>query len=523
MPWKIEAGEGGWFVVNAETGKRMNKEPHKTRKAALAQQRALYVHAPESRGKEAADPAVHNGAMVALYPPIEIARKLAVAGGLPADDMHLTLAFLGDADAIDAAGRQRAELALRALALESPMLDATVNGLGRFMAHAENDNKECVIALIDSLDLPALRQKVVEALAKEGVPLPSAHGFLPHMTLSYVTPGAGMAMPPLMTLQFRELHLVWGKEHITIPLQSNKDDAPLLTKEITERPDISAADKKRALSEYGDVTFADPKNKKYPIDTSAHIHAAWNYINKPKNAAKYSASEVAAIKGRIVAAWKKKVDPKGPPSLQEKEVAANATGVPAHGPGGLMSSFGMGHYGMPKRKKKKRQVVKEFVQDVVDRLAGRQPEPDALDHPVSVFKDSDGKLRWLLISSNAFRDRDHEIVSTKALANDVERSDASGAYGPLRWWHFKGAELGDCDYRALFGRMLVESGTFRDDRVAEKIKEKSHNLRVSIGFTHPANEPDANGVFHNITVFERSLVPVGRAANDYTLLTVKGD
>jgi hypothetical protein len=69
----------------------------------------------------------------------------------------------------------------------------------------------------------------------------------------------------------------------------------------------------------------------------------------------------------------------------------------------------------------------------------------------------------------------------------------------------------------------LESGTFRDERIAERVKEHASKYRVSIGFTHPATEPDRNGVFHNITVFERSLVPAGRAANEHTFVTVKGD
>jgi HK97 family phage prohead protease len=58
---------------------------------------------------------------------------------------------------------------------------------------------------------------------------------------------------------------------------------------------------------YGNVTYADPKNGKYPIDTKAHAQAAWSYINKPANAAKYPLNGVtlAAVKGRIKAACKK--------------------------------------------------------------------------------------------------------------------------------------------------------------------------------------------------------------------------
>jgi hypothetical protein len=78
---------------------------------------------------------------------------------------------------------------------------------------------------------------------------------------------------------------------------------------------------------YGDVTYADPGyqedgKKRYPIDTEAHIRAAWNYINKEGNAAKYSSDQVSKIKAKIVAAWKSKIDPKGPPSADGKEFDA---------------------------------------------------------------------------------------------------------------------------------------------------------------------------------------------------------
>lgn len=84
---------------------------------------------------------------------------------------------------------------------------------------------------------------------------------------------------------------------------------------IARRSDSSP---KEGESKYGDVEYADPTNKKYPIDTAAHIRAAWNYINQEKNASKYSASDVAAIKKRIIAAWKDKIDKDGPPSASSK-------------------------------------------------------------------------------------------------------------------------------------------------------------------------------------------------------------
>jgi hypothetical protein len=74
---------------------------------------------------------------------------------------------------------------------------------------------------------------------------------------------------------------------------------------------------------YGDVEYADPKNGKYPIDTEEHIRAAWNYINKGN-----AEGDVPAIKAKIIAAWKKKIDPAGPPSAQKHEINAPGAGAP---------------------------------------------------------------------------------------------------------------------------------------------------------------------------------------------------
>lgn len=74
-----------------------------------------------------------------------------------------------------------------------------------------------------------------------------------------------------------------------------------------------------AKKPYGDVKYADPDNSKYPIDTAAHIRAAWSYINMPKNQKGMDAAAVKAIKNRIVAAWKDKIDAKGPPSAEKME------------------------------------------------------------------------------------------------------------------------------------------------------------------------------------------------------------
>lgn len=70
---------------------------------------------------------------------------------------------------------------------------------------------------------------------------------------------------------------------------------------IQQRPDVYP---ERGEHEYGDVTFADPVNKKYPIDTEEHVRAAWSYVHMPRDADKYSKEDLKTIENRIKQAGK---------------------------------------------------------------------------------------------------------------------------------------------------------------------------------------------------------------------------
>ena len=74
-----------------------------------------------------------------------------------------------------------------------------------------------------------------------------------------------------------------------------------MPKRIHRRRDT---DPRTGLETYGHTTFADPVNKKYPIDTPGRIKAAWAYIHQPSNAEKYTAGELRTLRARIRAAAK---------------------------------------------------------------------------------------------------------------------------------------------------------------------------------------------------------------------------
>jgi len=100
---------------------------------------------------------------------------------------------------------------------------------------------------------------------------------------------------------------------------TNKRLDKLELEAISRREDVSPADKKRAEKEYGDVEYADEKNKKYPLDSEEHIRASWSYSHQARNMAKYSSEEMSSIHRKIASAWKSKIDKAGPPAASQKQ------------------------------------------------------------------------------------------------------------------------------------------------------------------------------------------------------------
>lgn len=154
----------------------------------------------------------------------------------------------------------------------------------------------------------------------------------------------------------------------------------------------------------------------------------------------------------------------------------------------------------------------------------------------TVFKDAANNWRWIARTTTAYRDREGEIISVKALEEDAARMTATGQYGPLRYWHVgqpdptnveapwgPGLDIGDCDFSIVIGRTSIESGTFKSAEIGQAFAESADEHELSPGFFHAIREPDASGVFNAIRRFERSPVPTkyGRASNLFTGLTVK--
>jgi phage head maturation protease len=78
--------------------------------------------------------------------------------------------------------------------------------------------------------------------------------------------------------------------------------------------------------EHADPGYQPDGKKRYPIDSERHIRAAWHFIHQPGNAQRYTAEQLAAIKARIVAAWREKIDRDGPPEARPQAAERGGLG-----------------------------------------------------------------------------------------------------------------------------------------------------------------------------------------------------
>lgn len=164
---------------------------------------------------KAAEQQVGRGAMVALYVSADIAGKIAHPDGTAPRDLHITLAYLGDAGQLSGHPDDLAGHVTAALNGAQP-LAGKIGGIGRF---PDSGDGEPVFVPVDVPGLSELRERIVSALALS--PLAGAlrtdHGFTPHITLGYGLPHDIAAVPPL-SVRFDTVHVVRGPDAVPIRL-----------------------------------------------------------------------------------------------------------------------------------------------------------------------------------------------------------------------------------------------------------------------------------------------------------------
>ena len=165
--------------------------------------RVIYYRTKDYVMKAAVDKS--GGIMVALQVPIDVANKLIIKGGQPANDLHITLVYLGKADQFDAKKMQTLHDIVSSIAGETVPLQISLTGYGVF---PETDEGPCLFAAVElSKALDSLQETVVEAVSSYGMP-PQGKGainaYKPHITLAY-----GESAPPPTVLPVNMFEAEW--------------------------------------------------------------------------------------------------------------------------------------------------------------------------------------------------------------------------------------------------------------------------------------------------------------------------
>lgn len=361
-----------------------------------------------------------------------------------------------------------------------------VGGVGRFFTR-ENDGTNAIYLSIDGKELNTANALVNMWSGNRGIHYNSGYGFIPHLTIGYIDedePTPDIRLDPFPVV-FDTIALCLGDDQIRLPLKEKHQyevdqyasKAVWSTSFINDLPDSS-------------FLYIEPGGKK--DSTGRTVPRSKRHFPYKDKSGKIDLPHLRNAIARIPQS--------NAPGLNKTALQNRARN--------LLS-------GTAKKSFKSSDKAK-----------------------LTVFKQADGRRRWVIFSSNPYRDSDGEYVTQAAHENDIRMLDEDGYSGQkLRLWHMgepyfetpndwttvkagPGADIGECDFAAMHGRIRVESGTFYREEDGQAIADHADDLEASLAFSHPDNEPDERGGFLNIKSFERSLTPRGAASNLFTGLTV---
>lgn len=206
---------------------------------------------------------VHTGGMIALVPanPEQFAvESLGNGTAEPADELHVTLAFLGeDLTQTTPEWRQDLQAAVAEVVAETADgangLDGKVFGRAVFNENSE-DREACAVYLIEAQGLGYLREKLLAALGNR-VPKSEFDTYVPHLTAGYGLDVESLIPNVGQPIQFDRVRVAIAGEQIDLTIGEHAPEA--VTGEFTgneQQPAVAAAGKPDDDKEIGEQ-FAD--------------------------------------------------------------------------------------------------------------------------------------------------------------------------------------------------------------------------------------------------------------------------
>jgi cation transport regulator ChaB len=208
----------------------------------------------------------------------------------------------------------------------------------------------------------------------------------------------------------------------------------------------------------------------------------------------------------------------------DDEGKADGATAAAEGDGYSMPGGGKDEDGVARKRKKKALVtsvapVVTVAASVRSFLAKLGVAQEIESSPIVFLKQADGRTRYLLVSTNCFKDREGEIITTEAheeFVNYVEKrleEDGVDEYPELWLWHAPGSRIGKADWMDVCSGMRCTSGLIDAEKeyILDRLDEET--LGASHGF-HGVITKSKHIVRYRS--YEDSLLPREEAANLWT-------
>ena len=168
-----------------------------------------------------------DGVMVGLFLSADAASSLVIDGGESPEDMHITLAYLGNRSELPPGFEVPLAEAVARVVRNQPPLRGKISGVGRFNAGEGSDGMDVIHATCDVPGLAEMHTALVKELTSIGLAPSSDHGFDPHITLAYVPRGIGYTLPACgpMALDWDACHVADGALRMQVPFRG-RDGLP---------------------------------------------------------------------------------------------------------------------------------------------------------------------------------------------------------------------------------------------------------------------------------------------------------
>lgn len=213
-------------------------------------------HVQKAHGRRAATLATDgshlSGAMIALMPTAEDAKRLAITGGEKWGDLHCTLMFLGgDATVFDEAARQEIIGALMMMFAEFPPITANIFGIAHWNAGSEDPSWVWSVGDTSPPECPPLEAAhgvacdAVFMAAPIGVMIPAQHTpWVAHVCAAYTD---DLTLSKILEkrngpVTFDRIRVSFGDEDTDIPLSGSMTAAGVPRRKLTDFEIQSRAD-----------------------------------------------------------------------------------------------------------------------------------------------------------------------------------------------------------------------------------------------------------------------------------------